>query len=176
MLENLNAIWSKPEAFAQVVAASIGVVGLAITFLITYFKTKAFQKSEKIAEARLTIYLDLVEKYTAYTVFIWSNIKRMDSESVKHEKLNYFVSFLTACNKTYLVCTSKNKDVLDLGFTEIFKINKAIEEFGVSVEERCKLVNSLERKAVEMSLILRNELGVLSNKDLEVEIINRNYE
>ncbi|WP_187406938.1 hypothetical protein, partial [Acinetobacter baumannii] len=69
----MSAILGKPEALAQIVAAIIGVSGLGLTFIIGFLKTKKFQKSEKIAEVRLNVYLELTEKYSRYYNFIELN-------------------------------------------------------------------------------------------------------
>ncbi|WP_151708229.1 hypothetical protein [Acinetobacter junii] len=175
MIEYINAILNKPEALAQVLAASIGVFGLVVTFLVTYWKTKTFQKSEKIAEARLTIYLDLAEKYTAYAAFLWLSLNELDSQSTKDQKMDYFINFLTSCNKAYMVCNSTSKDELDKGFNYIFKINRELEAYGLDVADRSRLLKNLEKKAMELSLIMREEIGVLDDRTLENSIIQRNF-
>ncbi|MDH2645593.1 hypothetical protein [Acinetobacter baumannii] len=175
MFENLNLVFNKPEAFAQVLAAFIGVSGLAFTFIITFFKTKAFQKSEKIAEARLSIYLDLVEKYTAYAAFLYINIRTLGSEATNNKKTDCFLNFLTSCNKAYMVCSSKTKDELDMGFTFIYSLNSKIDEYGLEEHEKLSLIHQIEKKAMQLSLLMREEIGVLEDRELEKNIIERNF-
>ncbi|WP_313484214.1 hypothetical protein [Acinetobacter variabilis] len=175
MLENFQQVLDKPEAFAQVLAALIGVIGLATTFLITFFRTKAFQKSEKIAEARLTVYLDVVEKYTNYILFVHLNIKKLDSENTKQELLDIFINFMGSCNKAYMVCTSKTKDKLDITFNGIYDLNQKIQEYGLNKPQRIEFINKMEKSAMELSLLMREEIGVVDNKTLEIDIVKRNF-
>lgn len=175
MLENFQQVFDKPEAFAQVLAALIGVIGLATTFLITFFRTKAFQKSEKIAEARLTIYLDVVEKYTNYILFVYLNIEKLDGENTKQELLDIFISFMGSCNKAYMVCTSKTKDKLDMGFNSIYDLNQEMQKYGLNQSQRNEFIKKIENNAMELSLLMREEIGVIDNKTLEIDIVKRNY-
>ncbi|MCG5226778.1 hypothetical protein [Acinetobacter pittii] len=175
MFDSLLLVLKKPEAFAQVLAAIIGVSGLAFTFIVTYFKTKAFQKSEKIAEARLSIYLDLVEKYTSYINFLYLNEALIDAAHIRNQKIDYFLNFLTSCNKAYIVCTSKTKDELDKGYNYIYLKHNEIDKYGLSSEERKLLIKEIEKKAMEMSLLMREEIGVLDDRKLEQGIIQRNF-
>ncbi|MEO4110526.1 hypothetical protein [Acinetobacter pittii] len=175
MLHSLQLVLNKPEALAQVLAALIGVSGLAFTFIVTYFKTKAFQKSEKIAEARLSIYLDLVEKYTAYTNFLYQNIHIISAAHIRNEKIDYFLEFLTSCNKAYIVCSSKSKDELDKGFNFIYEKHIEIDNRSLNYEDRKMLIKEIEKKSMELSLVMREEMGVLEDRKLEQSIIQRNF-
>lgn len=175
MLDSLHQVINKPEALAQVLAALIGVSGLAFTFIVTYFKTKAFQKSEKIAEARLSIYLDLVEKYTAYTAFLYLNAEEINAAKISQEKNEYFFKFLTSCNKAYIVCTTKTKEELDKAFNYIYMKHHDIDVYGLNLKERMQLIKEIERKAMELSLLMREEIGVLDDRKLEEDIIQRNF-
>ncbi|MGN5723672.1 hypothetical protein ACNQO9_00300 [Acinetobacter calcoaceticus] len=175
MLDILNEIWRKPEAFAQVLAASIGVIGLAITFLITFFRTKSFQKSEKIAEARLTIYLDLVEKYSIFILFI--NMNKRDLCSNKLESLiqENLLNLVVSYNKACIVCSSETKKEFDVGFKKIFKLHEEIMQYGIPEGEIQNKILQIEKLAVEMSLHMRKELDVLKDINLEIQIIKDNY-
>ncbi|MEN8406070.1 hypothetical protein [Acinetobacter seifertii] len=175
MFENIHQILNKPEAFAQVLAAIIGVSGLAFTFIVTYFKTKAFQKSEKIAEARLSIYLDLVEKYTSYIAFLYINVETINAASVSKEKTEHFLKFLISCNKAYMVCSTTTKDEFDKGFNFIYMKHHEIENYNLVLSERMQIIKDIEKKAMELSMHMREEIGVLEDRRIEEDIIQRNF-
>ena len=175
MYEYVLAIVKKPEAFAQLLAAIIGVSGLALTFVVTFFKTKSFQKSEKIAEARLNTYLELVEKYSAFIIHINLNKDNLDSLQFQNESMENLVKLVSSYNKACIVCGSETKKKFNAEFNKMMKLYKELLAYGLQEDERSRKIIKLEKTATELSLFMREELGVINNIKIEKDIISDNY-
>jgi hypothetical protein len=175
MFEYVLAIVKKPEAFAQLLAAIIGVSGLALTFIVTFFKTKSFQKSEKIAEARLSIYLELVEMYSAFIIYIHMNKDKLSSDQFQNTSQENLVKLVSSYNKACIVCGSETKKTFNREFNKMMDLYSEILTYGLQENEILKKIVKLEKTATELSLLMREELDVIDNIKIEKKIINENY-
>lgn len=74
-----------------------------------------------------------------------------------------------------MVCTSKTKDKLDMGFNSIYDLNQEMQKYGLNQSQRNEFIKKIENNAMELSLLMREEIGVIDNKTLEIDIVKRNY-
>ncbi|EXB36220.1 TPA: hypothetical protein JI313_03685 [Acinetobacter baumannii] len=178
MVENMSAILGKPEALAQIVAAIIGVSGLGLTFIIGFLKTKKFQKSEKIAEVRLNVYLELTEKYSRYYNFIELNALKLKDADTKKIIIEMYLDLMVSLNKTLMVCETDTKAQLSEDLENLTGLHEDLLNLEKGLNEpndRRAIIDGIHKKAIELSLYLRSEIGVVNNLSLEKNLINKMF-
>lgn len=155
--------------FQTLYAALIGALGLYLIFLQTSKRTFDYHKSDKLAETRLKAYMELTGKYTDYLVYLSFNVNNI-SEDVKENLTVKLNDIIISYNQVCLVSSSSIRDKLD-----IFLNDQLVEMHHMILNDRVDIrkVFKLEEDGISLSVLLRQELGVLNDPSIDGKILNR---
>lgn len=162
--------------FQTLYAACIGAIALVMTFVITVLMTFKFHKSDKLAEARLNVYLDFIESYTEFIVYILlrrTKITHDDKFLIIDNMKNLSVSY----KKLMLLSESSTVQEIDKFHDHVTQLFHLVLTKLLDTENNANILES-SLKAVEIDffkarLILRHELSVKTDLSLEQKILDK---
>ena len=166
------------QGFLGFFGALIGAVALIISIRIAAKNTLNEIKSEKVAESKRDQYIDLTDSYTRYLVSslrlpLSNSNAPFDGEN--QEKWDLFESkyfeLIGCLNKVNLITTSEIRLELHKLEQEIHSYQQKLLEFYWRHTEKPKTTD-LEDHVFEFAKLLRKDLGISEDSELEAELIN----
>ncbi|WP_180063707.1 hypothetical protein [Acinetobacter sp. YH16042] len=163
--------------FQTLYAALIGATGLILTFFFTALMTFRFHKSDKLAEQRLKIYLELTEKYIDFLVYLELTSQGVFLESIDQENeiMKKYKEILIIYNKFCLLSTSLTKKKSMGLMNELQKIYELAKKLDVKDQKEVFIfiqnLKAVEDEGIKFSWILRKELEVATDLKIEKELI-----
>lgn len=156
--------------------AIIGAVVLIFSIRLTAKNTVNEIKLEKVAESKRDQYIALTDAYTQFLVsslilrpkYQESKSMEIDTEWDKH--LTKYIELIGCINKVNLITTSKIR-------LELFEVEKVILAYQTSISNHyfnstpVDSSKKLEKKVFEFAKLLRDDLGIESNPEDELELL-----
>lgn len=150
-------------------AALIGAFALYIVFLKTAKLTFQYHKSDKLADAKLKIYLEFCENFSDYIFYLSSFSSNIDDNNIEIIKRKALCVF-SVYTKVGLLSQSETKLKLNDFIYMISDLNiRIIKNKKINIEE----VFNIEEEAIKISWLLRKELGVKTHDNIEHELLTK---
>ncbi|WP_288384261.1 hypothetical protein [uncultured Acinetobacter sp.] len=168
--------------WAAIVGSLIGGVILLVSILFTAKHTLKAHKSDKLAEAKRDVYLNLVSSWQDFIMSL-NQYTRLDQESFIDQFGLSLTNLIAAMHQSSFISEPKTKErILDFMMElmdTIFTFREKVNDWYMSEDQSEKLkiqfeimdmLNVEALKALKIQILLRNEMGLQENDEINKRI------